>query len=256
MESAEKLSQDTLDQITKTDSLEKLEDVRLAILGKKGKLTSLMKTLGSLSPDERKNQGAALNQIKTTISAALDIQKEALEEKELNARLSTEKIDITLPIRPEASGAIHPITQTMDEVIALFGDMGFEVEEGPDIEDDFHNFSALNIPEAHPARQEHDTFYLPKQEEKSLLLRTHTSPVQIRTMREGKPPFRIIALGRVYRSDYDMTHTPMFHQVEGLLIDKKINMGHLKGCLIDFCRRFFECDDLPVRFRPSYFPFT
>ena len=168
----------------------------------------------------------------------------------------TEKIDITLSPVPESKGTIHPISQTIDEITLIFGEMGFTVAEGPDIEDDWHNFTALNIPLDHPARQEHDTFYLPGEDGERKVLRTHTSPVQIRTMTDGEPPIRIIVPGRTYRSDYDATHSPMFHQVEGLVIDKTSHMGHLKGCLIEFCRAFFEVDDLPVRFRPSYFPFT
>jgi phenylalanyl-tRNA synthetase alpha chain len=180
-----------------------------------------------------------------------------VDEAALNARLATERIDVSLPPRPEQRGFIHPISQVMDELTAIFGEMGFAVAEGPDIEDDFYNFGALNIPPEHPARQEHDTFYLPDRADGAkMVLRTHTSPVQIRTMQKTTPPIRIIAPGRTYRSDHDATHSPMFHQVEGLVIDEKTHMGHLKGCLIEFCRAFFGVDDLPVRFRPSYFPFT
>ena len=179
-----------------------------------------------------------------------------MADADLDRRLMTEKLDVTLPVQPEGAGTVHPISQTIDEIIAIFGEMGFTVAEGPDIEDDWHNFTALNIPADHPARQEHDTFYLPGEHGERKVLRTHTSPVQIRTMTAGKPPIRIIVPGRTYRSDYDATHSPMFHQVEGLVIDKTSHMGHLKGCLIEFCRAFFEMDDLPVRFRPSYFPFT
>ena len=188
---------------------------------------------------------------------ALDARRAALEGGALDARLGSEKIDVTLPVRPEVQGRIHPISQVLDEMVAIFGDMGFSVVEGPDIEDDFHNFTALNIPPEHPARQMHDTFYLPEREDGSrLLLRTHTSPVQIRTMKAGKPPYRIIAPGRTYRCDSDITHAPMFHQIEGLVVDEHTHMGHLKGCLIDFAKTFFEVANLPVRFRPSYFPFT
>jgi phenylalanyl-tRNA synthetase alpha chain len=188
---------------------------------------------------------------------ALDARRAALEGGALDARLGSEKIDITLPIRPEVQGRIHPISQVLDEMVAIFGDMGFSVVEGPDIEDDFHNFTALNIPPEHPARQMHDTFYFPEREDGSrLLLRTHTSPVQIRTMKAGEPPYRIIAPGRTYRCDSDITHAPMFHQIEGLVVDEHTHMGHLKGCLIDFAKTFFEVTNLPVRFRPSYFPFT
>ncbi len=172
-------------------------------------------------------------------------------------RLAGERVDVTLPARPESEGRIHPVSQTIDEIVQIFGEMGFKVAEGPDIEDDFHNFTALNIPESHPARQMHDTFYLPEQADGSrLVLRTHTSPVQIRHMRNNKPPIRIIAPGRTYRCDSDMTHSPMFHQVEGLVVDETTHMGHLKGCLIDFCRTYFGVAELPVRFRPSFFPFT
>jgi phenylalanyl-tRNA synthetase alpha chain len=175
----------------------------------------------------------------------------------LDAVVAADRVDITLPVRPEREGRLHPISQTFDEIIAIFGEMGFAVAEGPDIEDDFHNFTALNIPPEHPARQMHDTFYLPEKEDgERLLLRTHTSPVQIRTMQSSEPPLRIIVPGRTYRCDSDMTHTPMFHQVEGLIVDETTHMGHLKGCLIEFCRAYFEVDDVPVRFRPSYFPFT
>ncbi|MEC9454461.1 MAG: phenylalanine--tRNA ligase subunit alpha, partial [Pseudomonadota bacterium] len=188
---------------------------------------------------------------------ALDARRAALEGGALDARLGSEKIDVTLPVRPEVQGRIHPISQVLDEMVAIFGDMGFSVVEGPDIEDDFHNFTALNIPPEHPARQMHDTFYFPKRDDGSrLLLRTHTSPVQIRTMKSGAPPYRIIAPGRTYRCDSDITHAPMFHQIEGLVVDEHTHMGHLKGCLIDFAKAFFEAANLPVRFRPSYFPFT
>jgi len=216
-----------------------------------------MKTLGGMSPDERKAFGARLNELKGEIESVLEARRAALETSALDARLASERVDVSLPTRPEGQGSLHPIGQVMDEVGAIFGEMGFVVAEGPDIEDDFHNFTALNIPPEHPARQEQDTFYLggadPAQRK---VLRTHTSPVQIRTMMQQKPPIRIIVPGRTFRSDHDATHSPMFHQVEGLVIDRATHMGHLKGCLIDFCRAFFDIDDLPVRFRPSYFPFT
>jgi phenylalanyl-tRNA synthetase alpha chain len=216
-----------------------------------------MKGLGALEPDARKAAGQELNRLKGELTEALDARRAALEGGALDARLGAEKVDITLPVRPESEGRIHPISQVLDEMAAIFGDMGFAIVEGPDIEDDFHNFTALNIPPEHPARQMHDTFYLPEHDDGSrLLLRTHTSPVQIRTMKAGEPPYRIIAPGRTYRCDYDITHTPMFHQIEGLVVDEHTHMGHLKGCLIDFAKSFFEVDNLPVRFRPSYFPFT
>ncbi|HYD31992.1 MAG TPA: phenylalanine--tRNA ligase subunit alpha [Azospirillaceae bacterium] len=234
-----------------------LEEARVAALGKKGRITALMKKMGALSPEERKERGAALNALKDEIAAAIDARKTDLAGAALTARLESERVDVTLPVRPEAQGRIHPISQTIDEITAIFAEMGFTVAEGPDVEDDFHNFTALNFPPGHPARDMHDTFYLPDSADgKRMLLRTHTSPVQVRTMLSAKPPIRIIAPGRTYRSDYDMTHTPMFHQVEGLVIDETTHMGHLKGCLVDFCRAFFDVDDLPLRFRPSFFPFT
>jgi phenylalanyl-tRNA synthetase alpha chain len=243
------------------NDLSALEEVRISALGKKGRITDLMKTLGALSPEERKTTGAALNVLKDEISALIEKQEAALKKQALDARLVNETIDVTLSPRPSAKGVIHPISQTMDELVSIFASMGFTVAEGPDIEDDWHNFTALNFPPGHPAREMHDTFYLPddpleKGEAAKKLLRTHTSTVQVRHMTGKKPPFKIIVMGRTYRSDYDMTHTPMFHQMEGLVIDKDINMGHLKGCLMDFVRAYFGIDNLPVRFRPSFFPFT
>ncbi len=238
-------------------SLDQLEAVRVAALGKKGSITGLMKSLGGMGPDERKAAGAALNAARDDIAAALDAAKAQLEGKALDERLLRERIDVTLSGRPETQGRIHPISQTIEEITAIFAQMGFTVAEGPDIEDDFHNFTALNIPAEHPARQMHDTFYFGERPEGGRhLLRTHTSPVQIRTMLSEKPPIRVLVPGRTYRCDSDMTHTPMFHQVEGLVIDEATNMGHLKGCLIEFVRAYFEVDDVPVRFRPSFFPFT
>ena len=234
-----------------------LDRARVAALGKKGRITELMKQLGGLDPDARRQAGQELNQVKDAVAEAIEQRKTGLGDAALNARLDAERIDVSLPPRPEQRGFIHPISQVMEELTAIFGEMGFTVAEGPDIEDDFHNFGALNIPPEHPARQEHDTFYLPDRADGAkMVLRTHTSPVQIRTMQKTTPPIRIIAPGRTYRSDPDATHSPMFHQVEGLVIDEKTHMGHLKGCLIEFCRAFFGVDDLPVRFRPSYFPFT
>ncbi len=243
--------------VTAADSVEALERVRVAELGKKGRITARMKELGRMEPEQRRAAGAALNALKDEIAAALESRKAALADAELDARLRTERVDVTLPVRPEQEGRIHPISQTIDEIVAIFGEMGFSVAEGPDIESDWHNFTALNIPPEHPARQEMDTFYLPGETEGSrMVLRTHTSPVQIRTMMRTPPPLRIIAPGRTYRCDSDATHSPMFHQVEGLVVDEATHMGHLKGCLIEFCRAYFGLDDLPVRFRPSYFPFT
>jgi phenylalanyl-tRNA synthetase alpha chain len=237
-----------------------LEEVRVRALGKKGAITERMKGLGSMDPDARKAAGQALNAIRDAVNAAIEARKTALEDAELDQRLATETIDITLPIRPEREGRIHPISQTIDEVVSIFGEMGFTVAEGPDIETDWHNFTALNIPPDHPARQMHDTFYLegegPDGGDAPWVLRTHTSPVQIRHMETVEPPIRILVPGRAFRIDNDMTHTPMFHQFEGLVVDETTHMGHLKGCLIEFCRAFFEVDDVPVRFRPSHFPFT
>ena len=246
-----------LKAIDEARSLQALEDIRVGAMGKKGELSLLMRELGRMDPEERKARGQALNDAKDRIAAALNTRREAMEREALNARLESERVDVTLPIRPERRGTIHPISQVMDEVAAIFGAMGFKMAEGPDIEDDFHNFSALNIPPAHPARQMQDTFYLPQNEAGTAhVLRTHTSPVQIRAMEAGEPPFRVISMGRVYRSDWDQTHTPMFHQVEGLVIDRETHMGHLKGCLESFAKAFFEIDSVKMRFRPSYFPFT
>jgi phenylalanyl-tRNA synthetase alpha chain len=243
--------------IHSASTLDELEDIRITALGKKGTITGLMKSLGSLDPDKRKEAGQLLNAIKEEVASAIDVRKVTMEDAALEAQLHRDRVDVTLPVRPESNGSIHPITQTIDELTAIFCEMGFTVADGPHIESDYYNFSALNIPPEHPARQEQDTFYLPPDETgTSRVLRTHTSPVQIRTMEKTTPPIKIIVPGRTFRSDHDATHSPMFHQVEGLVIDKTSHMGHLKGCLIDFCRAFFGVDDLPVRFRPSYFPFT
>jgi len=257
-ESLDPVRDEWLRQIGAAGSLDALEQIRVAALGRNGQVTALLKGLGALAPEERKARGAAVNRLKDEIEAALGTAKARLDRVALDQRLKEERVDVTLPVKAESDGRIHPISQTIDELISIFGEMGFTVAEGPHIEDDFHNFTALNIPPEHPARQEHDTFYLaPRAADGSRkVLRTHTSPVQIRTMKATKPPIRIIVPGRTFRSDHDATHSPMFHQVEGLVIDKHIHMGHLKGCLIEFCRAFFDIDDLPVRFRPSYFPFT
>ncbi|MBN8521574.1 MAG: phenylalanine--tRNA ligase subunit alpha [Alphaproteobacteria bacterium] len=249
------------DMVGSAKDLNALEEARVTALGKKGRITDLMKTLGTLSPEERKTTGAELNTLKDEISALIEKQEQALKKQALDARLAHEKMDVTLSVRPQAKGTIHPISQTMDELVSIFGAMGFSVAEGPDIEDDWHNFTALNFPPGHPAREMHDTFYLPDDPKQTgdaakKLLRTHTSTMQVRHMMANKPPYKIIVMGRTYRSDYDMTHTPMFHQIEGLVIDKDIHMGHLKGCLMDFARAYFGMDQLPVRFRPSFFPFT
>jgi phenylalanyl-tRNA synthetase alpha chain len=251
------LEDEALGRIGQLASTQEAEALRVELLGRKGRLTELFKTLAGLDPEARRQRGQALNQLRDRIEDALRATRAALESAELDARLRRERLDVTLPVRPEPTGRIHPVSQVTDEITAIFADMGFAVAEGPDVEDDFHNFAALNIPPEHPARQMHDTFYLEAAAGAApLVLRTHTSPVQVRTMLSGKPPFRIIAPGRTYRCDSDMTHTPMFHQVEGFCIDRRTHMGHLKGCLIDFVRAFFERDDVPVRFRPSFFPFT
>ena len=257
MQDYEQLKNEILEKIDKSFTLEGLEDVRVVSLGKKGLLSVLMKQLGSIEPDKRRETGQKLNLIQKEVLAAIENKKEVLRKDHINKKLANESVDITLPIRPENHGKIHPLSKTMDEVISIFAQMGFTVAEGPDIESDYYNFSALNIPPEHPARQEHDTFYFnPDEDGNRKVLRTHTSPVQIRTMEKFKPPLRVIVPGRTYRSDHDATHSPMFHQCEGLVIGDNLNMSHLKGCLIEFCRIFFGVDDLPVRFRPSYFPFT
>ena len=236
-----------------------LEAVRLAALGKKGRVSELMKSLGGMSADERQVAGPALNGLKDRLTQALAARKAALAGAALEARLAHEKIDVTLPVRANAAdeGRIHPLSQVLDEVISIFADMGFAYEQGPDIESDHYNFTALNFPEAHPAREMHDTFYFePRADGSRLLLRTHTSPVQVRTMENGKPPFRFICPGRTYRSDSDQTHTPQFHQIEGLVIDETTHMGHLKWVLEEFLAAFFEVDGVELRMRPSFFPFT
>ena len=253
----DQLKDKIMQDIEGADTLDVLDSVRVDALGKKGSISTAMKGLGQLDADARREAGQALNAVKTVVSEAIEAKKSALSRAVLDAKLVAERVDVSLSPRPEAEGRIHPLSRTLEEVTAIFAEMGFTIAEGPDIETDFYNFTALNIPPEHPARQEHDTFYLtPDAEDRRKVLRTHTSPVQIRTMEQVEPPIRIIAPGRTYRSDHDATHSPMFHQCEGLVIGKNIHMGHLKGCLIDFCRAFFGVDDLPVRFRPSYFPFT
>ena len=228
-----------------------LDQVRVQYLGKKGEISAQMKSLGNLPSEERPKFGAVINEARDRVQAAVETRKSVLEEAALNARLSAESVDVTLPGRNAVTGGLHPVTRTIERMTAFFAGAGFAVVEGPEVEDDWHNFEALNIPATHPARAMHDTFYF----DASTLLRTHTSPVQIRTMKAGKPPFRVICPGRVYRCDSDVTHTPMFHQVEGLLIDENASFADLRGLLADFLRAFFEAD-LQVRFRPSYFPFT
>jgi phenylalanyl-tRNA synthetase alpha chain len=239
-------------------SLDELEAVRIDALGKHGSVSGLLKTLGAMSPEERQQQGPVINGLREAVTNAIAAKKAALETAILNQRLATERLDMTLPAPEAPRGTVHPVSQVMDELAEIFADMGFAVAEGPEIEDDWHNFSALNIPETHPARAMHDTFYFPNTDAdgRAMLLRTHTSPVQIRTMTSQEPPIRIIAPGRVYRSDSDATHTPMFHQIEGLVIDKGIHLGHLKWTLETFLKAFFERDDVVLRLRPSYFPFT
>lgn len=247
-----KIITDAKKSIASAIDLKALEDSRVLFLGKKGELTDLLKGLGKLSKEERPVMGEAINEAKVKIQNLIESRKEELEEVALQRRLLEERIDVTLPGRNIEKGGLHPITQTLHHIQNIFAKAGFEIEIGPEIEDDFHNFSALNIPEHHPARAMHDTFYF----DANTVLRTHTSPVQIRTLQRQKPPVRIIAPGKVYRCDSDVTHTPMFHQVEGLIVDKEASFAQLKGLLIDFLRAYFEKDDLKVRFRPSYFPFT
>ena len=235
-------------------SLDQINQLKSDLFGKNGLISSQFKTLGSLDENKRKEFASELNKIKDELQNTISEKLKELELKKINEKLENEKIDITLPERPIVRGKIHPVSQTIDEISSIFSEIGFSVEEGPDIENQYNNFTALNTPDYHPARDMHDTFYL--DEQKEILLRTHTSPVQIRTMLKDKPPFKIIAPGRTYRSDSDQTHAPMFHQVEGLHIDKEINMGHLKGCLNYFIKEFFEVDKIKMRFRPSHFPFT
>jgi phenylalanyl-tRNA synthetase alpha chain len=258
MESLDHIRDELLRLVKDAGDLGALEQIRVGALGRKGRLTALLKELGGLAPDARKARGAELNRLKDQIEAALAAVHARLSNQALDARLAQERVDVTLPVEAAPPGRIHPVSQTTDEIVAIFAAMSFVVAEGPHIEDDFHNFTALNIPPEHPARQEQDTFYLAATatDGSRKVLRTHTSPVQIRTMLKQKPPIRIIVPGRTFRSDHDATHSPMFHQVEGLIVDRATHMGHLKGCLIDFCRAYFGLTDLPVRFRPSYFPFT
>lgn len=237
--------------IEAADSVVALDEVRVKYLGKKGELTLQLQALGKLPPEERREAGASINKAKQAVQAAISERKNALESAELEAKLAAETIDVTLPGRRIENGGIHPVTRTIERIESFFGELGFDVKTGPEIEDAFHNFDALNIAEDHPARTDHDTFFF----NPDLMLRTHTSGVQIRTMEENQPPLRFIAPGRVYRNDYDQTHTPMFHQVEGMLVDENVNFAQLKGILHDFLCNFFE-EDLEVRFRPSYFPFT
>jgi phenylalanyl-tRNA synthetase alpha chain len=259
MSDLKKLEADTLAAIEAAKDEAALEAARVAALGKKGAISELLKTLGTMTPDERKEKGPIINGLKDKVNAAILARRDALKREGMSAQLAQDTVDVTLPVRlPSAErGRIHPVSQVVDEITAIFGDMGFAVAEGPDIETDFYNFTALNFPAGHPAREMHDTFFFnPKPDGERLLLRTHTSPVQIRTMQTQKPPIKVIIPGRTYRCDSDQTHTPMFHQVEGLVIDKSSHLGHLKWILAEFCKAFFEVDDVKMRFRPSFFPFT
>ena len=238
--------------IAAAGTLGELDEVRVRFLGRRGRITAESRAVGTLAPGLRPEAGKRLNDAMRAVRAALDARKAALAAQALRSRLASERIDVSLPGRSRPSGGLHPVTRTLERIASLFRSIGFEVAEGPELEDEYHNFEALNIPAHHPARAMQDTFYFPD----GRLLRTHTSPVQIRVMRSRRPPLRIIAPGRVYRCDSDQTHTPMFHQVEGLMVGEDVSFAHLKGILHDFLRRFFEADDLEVRFRPSYFPFT
>ena len=254
------LEADLSQKIADADAEAVLEDVRIFALGKKGIISEQMKTLGKMTPEQRKEMGPALNGLKERVGEAISARRDALREAALEARLATEKVDVTLPVRPSPAdvGRIHPVSQVSEEITAIFADMGFAVAEGPDIETDYYNFTALNFPEGHPAREMHDTFFFHPDEEtgERKLLRTHTSPVQIRTMEVQKPPIRAIIPGRTFRCDSDQTHTPMFHQVEGIVIEKGIHIGHLKWTIETFLRIYFEVDNVEIRFRPSFFPFT
>ena len=260
MSNIKELEKNILADISHVKSFQDLQLVKIRELGKKGRISSLMKSLSTVSNAEKKFIGKTYNEFRLKVLNAFESKEQELRDIEIINRIKNENLDITLPIRPgnnDEEGKIHPINRTIDVIISILANFGFSVETGPDIENDFNNFTALNIPDDHPARQEHDTFYISQNgNEERKLLRTHTSPVQIRTMINKKPPIRIIAPGRTFRSDDDATHSPMFHQIEGLVIDKNINMGHLKGLIKSFCEEFFEVTDLPVRFRPSYFPFT
>ena len=269
MSDIENLGQDALSRIAAAQDLESVEALRVAFLGKQGSISGLLKTLGAMSPEERQAEGPKIHALREEVTSALTERKAGLEGAALEARLAAERIDLTLPAPETPKGSVHPVSQVMDELAEIFADLGFSVATGPEIEDDWHNFTALNMPESHPARAMHDTFYFPDRNAakesggaREMLLRTHTSPVQIRSMlacveqNQGGAPLRIIAPGRVYRSDSDATHTPMFHQIEGLVIDKGIHLGHLKWTLETLLKAFFERDDVVLRLRPSYFPFT
>jgi phenylalanyl-tRNA synthetase alpha chain len=254
MNDLEKINSSFNERIHSIKSKEDLQNLKTEFFGKNGQITNLFKNLGSLPVEKKKDFASSLNKLKDDLTNKIEEKNLDLENVEINNKLKDEKIDITLPVRPFSRGKIHPVSQVIDEISSIFSEIGFSVAEGPDVESEHNNFTALNTPEDHPARDMHDTFYL--EENKKILLRTHTSPVQIRTMLNEKPPFKIIVPGRTYRCDSDQTHAPMFHQLEGLHIDKNITMGHLKGCLDYFIKEFFEVKNIKMRFRPSYFPFT
>ena len=254
MSDLKKIKDEFLPKLKGKLNLSEINEIKSNLFGKNGLISSQFKKIGSIAENERKKFASDLNNIKDELQDLIDNKINEIQNAEINEKLDKEKIDVTLPERSFVRGKIHPVSQTIDEISSIFSEIGFSVEEGPDVENEYNNFTALNTPDNHPARDMHDTFYLDEKKEK--LLRTHTSPVQIRTMLKDKPPFKIIAPGRTYRSDSDQTHSPMFHQVEGLHIDKNINMGHLKGCLNYFIKEFFEVDKIKMRFRPSHFPFT
>ena len=249
-----KIKEEYISKLNQDIDLNQVNQFKTELFGKNGKISNEFKKMGSISADERKKFASDLNSIKDEIQNLISKKIQEIEVKEINSKIKNEKVDVTLPERTFNQGKIHPVSQVIDEISSIFSEIGFSVEEGPDVENEYNNFPALNTPDNHPARDMHDTFYLDKNKE--FLLRTHTSPVQVRTMLKGKPPFKIIAPGRTYRSDSDQTHSPMFHQVEGLHIDKNLNMGHLKGCLNYFIKEFFEVNKIKMRFRPSHFPFT
>ena len=259
MSELDSFESETLANIDAANDEAVLESIRVGVLGKKGTLSARMKTLGKMTPDERSIMGPALNALKNKVNEAISAKREVLQDLAIAERLANEKVDVTLPVRPSPAGVgrIHPISQVVDEITAIFADMGFSIAEGPDIETDYYNFTALNFPEGHPAREMHDTFFFnPDENGERKVLRTHTSPVQIRTMETQKPPIRIAIPGKTYRQDSDPTHTPMFHQLEGLVVDKSANIANLKWVLEEFCKTFFEVSSLNMRFRPSFFPFT
>ena len=259
MSETETLKAELIERIEAAETEAALEEIRIAELGKKGRISDLLKGLGKMSPDERREAGPRLNGLRDAVQTAISARREALADAAIEARLKAETVDVTLPVRssPASRGRIHPISQVIEEITAIFADMGFSIAEGPDIETDYYNFTALNFPEGHPAREMHDTFFLqPDATGERKVLRTHTSPVQIRTMETQTPPIRIVIPGKTYRQDSDATHSPMFHQVEGLVVDKTANIAHMKWVLSEFCRAFFEVDSVTMRFRPSFFPFT